>query len=82
MTPQQEAIAFQIWAHCEPLGWDVTIPDIAEALSLTPQRVIGICGSKGWKSRLRKAPHDRYILAGLGGDYGLCSIDRLDDHIK
>ena len=78
MTPQQETIAFQIWAYCEPLKWDVTIPDIAASLDLTNQRVSGICRSKGWLRRLSLAPRDNYMF----GDIGCCAIDRIDDHIK
>ena len=81
MTPQQEAIAFRIWAHCEPLGWDVTIPDIAEALDLTKQRVIGICVSKGWVDRFRKVQYRRF-QPKYGMEYGLCGIESLDDYIK
>jgi len=75
MTPRQEAIAFMIWAYCDPLGWDTTIADAAEHLGVNQQQVIGVARVKGWIDRFRKARPTR-SLAGTGW-YGSCGIESL-----
>ena len=57
--PKIEALAFRIWAHCEPLGWDTDARQIADAMDETVQRVTSICAVKGWTDRLRPAPKKR-----------------------
>ncbi len=54
-NPKAEALAFRIWAYAEPLGWNCSILEISEALSVSPQRVSGMCQSKNWLQRLRHA---------------------------
>lgn len=53
MTPKANATAFRIWQHCEPIGWDITIPEIAEALDVDARIVSRIINAKGWSSRVR-----------------------------
>ena len=52
-SPKTEALAFRIWAHCQPLGWDTDVREIADHLGVSFQQVAGICRSKGWSNRLR-----------------------------
>lgn len=55
MTPRSHAIAFRVWAHCTPIGWDCTIAEAAEGVGETTQRVRKIVTDKGWASRFRAA---------------------------
>ena len=55
---RQEALAFRIYIHCTPLGWDCTHMDVANALGVSWQRVVGVCRSKGWAHRLRVSRRD------------------------
>ena len=54
MNPRTEALAFRIWQHCEPKGWDCTSQEIAEALDEPRQRVISVMHWKGWSWKLRR----------------------------
>ena len=58
MHPRRERIAFQIYQIAEPLGWDITVTELAERLNLTRSEVGWICNKKGWMPRLRKTEHD------------------------
>ena len=53
MTPKQNALAFRIWQYAEPLGWDCTAAEIADAVRSTPQAVWIVCKAKGWGTRVR-----------------------------
>lgn len=53
MTPRTAALAYRIWAYASPRGWDVTIPEIAEALDVSWRHVSGALQRKGWNSRVR-----------------------------
>ena len=53
MNVRTEALAYRIWAHCEPLGWDCTVKDVAEALDVKWQLVNAICRCRKWTSRMR-----------------------------
>jgi len=59
MHPRRERIALQIYQIAEPLGWDITVPELAERLDLTRAEVGWICSKKGWMPRLRKTETDR-----------------------
>lgn len=52
-SPRTMALRYRIWAHCEPLGWDTTVMEIAEALDETPQMIAATIKDKGWHTRLR-----------------------------
>jgi hypothetical protein len=58
MHPRRERIAFQIYQIAEPLGWDITVTELAERLNLTRCEVGWICNKKGWMPRLRKTEQD------------------------
>ena len=58
MHPRRERIAFQIYQIAEPLGWDITVTELAERLNLTRSEVGWICNKKGWMPRLRKTEQD------------------------
>jgi len=57
-NPRTEALALRIYSHCDPLGWDCTHGDVAEALGVSLQRVMGVCRSKDWSHRLRVTRRD------------------------
>jgi len=59
MNPRTQAIAYRIWCHADPRGWDVSIPELAEALEVRKGVIIGVCQHKGWLDRLRVARQDR-----------------------
>ena len=53
MTPRSETLAFRAWAHCQPIGWNITIRDLAEALGESVSRTRSVVVGKGWQQRLR-----------------------------
>lgn len=53
LSPRTQALAYRIWAYCEPLGWDASVRDIAEALGEPISAISGTVGIKGWHTRLR-----------------------------
>lgn len=52
-NPRAMALAYRIWAHAAPRGWNCTIEDLAEAMDVTVQQVGVILYRKGWAGRLR-----------------------------
>lgn len=52
-SPRTLALRYRIWAHCEPLGWDTSVREIAEALDEPLNVISGIVAGKGWHTRLR-----------------------------
>ena len=64
LTPRAHRYAFQLWRFCEPLGWNVTLQDIADEIGLPPNHVAHILNQKGWSSRVRTSRKDYRI----GGD--------------
>ena len=52
-SPRTLALRYRIWAHCEPLGWDTSVREIAEALGESPQLIGATIRDKGWHTRLR-----------------------------
>lgn len=57
MTPANEALAYRIWAFCEPLGWDCTALEIAENVDDSAHRVGAILRWKGWAGRIRRGAY-------------------------
>jgi len=53
MNPRTHALAFRIWQHCQPIDWNITVPDLAEALNEPTGRVRSVVTLKGWQTRLR-----------------------------
>jgi len=65
LTPRSEAIAYRVWAHCEPIGWNCTIREAAEAIGEPRRRVQTIVSRKGWGSRFRVAVSNRLLRPDL-----------------
>lgn len=53
LSPHSEAVAFRIWAHCDPIGWDCTHREVADAIGVSASSVSAVCNLKGWNQRLR-----------------------------
>lgn len=53
-NPHLEAVAFRIWTYAEPLGWDVSVPDLADALDLPKREIDKALYYKGWARRLKR----------------------------
>jgi hypothetical protein len=53
MTPRAMALAYRIWCYAEPLGWDCTVREIAEALGVGNRAVSHMAEVKGWTNRFR-----------------------------
>ena len=53
LSPRSEALAYRIWAHCGPLGWNTTVTAVADALEAPIGRVRIVMQYKGWLNRLR-----------------------------
>ncbi|WP_158972392.1 hypothetical protein [Chachezhania sediminis] len=58
VNPIAEAIAFRVWQHCEPIGWNCTVAEAAEAVDEPLGRVSRIIGHKGWGTRFRSTRTD------------------------
>jgi len=76
MTPRGHAIAFRIWQYCQPLGWDCTLAEVADAIDVTLPTVRAVIKRKNWGGRLRVTrTHHR----GAGGNcYALSADAALD----
>lgn len=53
LTTRSETLAFRVWAHAKPLGWDCTIAEIADAIDEDMERIRRVCQLKGWGRRFR-----------------------------
>lgn len=53
LSPATQALAYRIWAHCQPIGWNCTIMEIADALGVDWHRVNWVLRQKGWNGRVR-----------------------------
>ena len=53
MTPRLEALAYRIWAYADPLGWNVTMKEIAQEMGCTQKTASAVLMVKGWTKRLR-----------------------------
>tara|TARA_R110000737_G_scaffold139488_5_gene170312 strand:- start:3 stop:254 length:252 start_codon:yes stop_codon:yes gene_type:complete len=64
MNPKTEALAFRIWQHCEPLGWDITLADCAKQMGERLGSVRRVVVVKDWGNRFRaKASSWRYHVS-------------------
>lgn len=52
-NPRTNALAFRIWQIAEPLGWNISIPEIAQELNVGVTRIRRTVVLKGWSSRVR-----------------------------
>ncbi|NDK37097.1 hypothetical protein [Rhodovulum sulfidophilum] len=66
MTVHSQAIAFLIWRHAEPRGWDCTVAEIAEVIGVHPVAVGRVCRQMGWRNRLRTTAMDRFAHRDFG----------------
>lgn len=62
MNARQETLAYLVWAHCQPIGWDITMSQCADAIGAPLGRVRGVVQVKGWSGRFRSVLFDE---AGL-----------------
>lgn len=53
MTPKTLTRMYLIWCHCQPLGWQQSYTDVAEALGLHYNTVARIAAVMGWQDRFR-----------------------------
>lgn len=51
MTPRSQAIAFRIWAYCDPRGWGLTYNEIADETGAPLGAVVAVIKAKGWAAR-------------------------------
>lgn len=56
MNPRTEALAFRIWQHANPLEWNMTYVEVADALGVSEERIRAVCMVKKWNSRFRAPP--------------------------
>ena len=77
MTPRTEAIAYRIWAYCEPRGWDCTLTEIAYELNESVNRIRAVCQQRGWLYRVRK----EYSWIKGGIDAPLLLVNEVKDQI-
>ncbi len=52
-SSRTHALRFRIWQYAQPKGWDVTVPEVAEALDLSPVVVGQVVRHAGWRERFR-----------------------------
>jgi hypothetical protein len=70
MKPASEALAYRIWALCQPRGWGMTLKDCAEELGENINRVRAVSGHKGWADRFKATAeksdsnHPRFVSGG------------------
>jgi hypothetical protein len=72
MTPRQHAIAYKVWAHCEPIGWDCTAHECAEAIGESASWVGRVARLKGWATRFRvsQTDHNDFAWRPSSAKYG------------
>lgn len=54
MTPRDMALAYRIWAYADPRGWNVTIPELADEMGVSHQKMTGLLHVRGWLGRVRR----------------------------
>jgi hypothetical protein len=74
LSPATQALAYRIWAHCQPIGWNCTIMEIADALGVDWHRVNWVLGRKGWSGRVRVA----VALRGSRFSHSTAKLDGAD----
>jgi len=66
LTPRSQRIALQVWAYCEPRGWDCTHAEVAEGIGESVPSVRAVCQHKKWSHRLRVTEADDYRHRTVG----------------
>ena len=74
MTPSTATLRFRIWQYASPREWDVTIPEIAEALGENMRIVQNVIRYAGWGSRVRTCQIARAEYSN--GDPGSFAVGR------
>ena len=71
MTPRTAALRFRIWQHCEPIGWDCTMAEVAEALEVDVKSVGAVVRNAGWAERFRVSERSwkRDVWHQSGGEF-------------
>lgn len=73
LTVEMATLAYRIWAHCQPIGWNATAKEIGEALGVNWRRVNAAIVQKGWAHRMRApdqdASTDRFSFGNNGHTY-------------
>lgn len=72
---RHNAIAFSIWRACQPIAWNVTAAEVAEATGYKLQSIINVALKKGWISRFRAGVYD----TNTPGRFGPATPRPLDD---
>lgn len=52
-NPRTAALAFRIWQHCQPIGWNCTLAECADVLREDVNRVRWVAQHKRWLGRFR-----------------------------
>ena len=52
-SPSTLALRFRIWAIANPMGWNMTLVEVADALGEDVRRVVGVARYAGWLPRFR-----------------------------
>lgn len=68
--------AFRIWQFAEPLGWDCTTPEIADAINENARWVGRVIARKGWSNRVRARRFSSWGASGCR--IGMAGIEALD----
>jgi hypothetical protein len=79
MTPKSEALAYRIWALCQPRGWGMTLKDCAEELGVDWRRVQSVVTKKRWWLRFKAESNQGYTKetgAAFVGSVDLADIVR------
>lgn len=53
LSPRSERIAYQVYWTAKPMGWSITLQDLAEEIGESFEAVRMVCNFKGWTPRLR-----------------------------
>jgi len=77
--PKKEALAFRIWAFCEPRGWDVTSAEIGEEFGMTAHHVGAFLRGRGWSNRIRRTHQDPTHWKSRGKVFGESLIEDLHE---
>lgn len=76
LSPRSEALAYRIWAYANPLGWDCTLAELADALDAKFASVRVVVSTKGWAGRLRAEGVDKSFYRVHGFSLGVKTAER------
>jgi len=76
LSPRSEALAYRIWAYANPLGWDCTLAELADALGAKFASVRVVVSMKGWSGRLRAEGVDTSFCRVHGFGLGVKTAER------